>query len=116
MVRVFSQYVSVKSILLMGLESILIVVSLVLAAKLRFWNQPVEFLLCTSSRGFLLQAFAALLVLETCCYYSDLYDLNTIRARGEQFVRLVQALGVGCVLLGLLYYTIPGLLVGHGVL
>jgi sugar transferase (PEP-CTERM system associated) len=115
-ISIFNQYVSVKSLLLIGLESVLIIVSLPMAAKLRFWNDPIEFLNCTSSPNFLFENFTVLLVLVTCCYYNDLYDLNAGDARGQEFVRLVQALGVGCVLLGLLYYMNPELLAGDGVL
>jgi sugar transferase (PEP-CTERM system associated) len=116
MIRVFSQYVSLKGVLLLGVESVVIVMSLIFAAKLRFWNDPTEFQRYADSGGFLLQVLTVLIVLETCCYYNDLYDLSVIRPRGEQFLCLAQALGAGCLLLGLLYYLVPGLLVGRGVL
>ncbi len=113
MVRVFNQYVSIKTILLISLESFLIVLSVILGAKFRFWNQPVQFSLHIRSEQFLLEALTVLLVLGTCCYYNDLYDLQVIRVRGQQYIRLAQALGAGCILLGLLYYIVPGLLEGH---
>ena len=116
MIRVFSQFVSLKSLLLIAVESVVIVLSVGLGAKLRFWNDPAQFLLYTDSGSFLLQVLTVLLVLETCCYYNDLYDLSVVRPRGEQFLCLAQALGAGCLLLGLLYCLIPGLLVGRGVL
>jgi sugar transferase (PEP-CTERM system associated) len=116
MSRVFSQDVSIKSLLLIGVESAVIVMSLVLGAKLRFWNDSNEFLLYADSGSFLLQVLTVLVVLETCCYYNDLYDLSVIRPRGEQVLSLAQALGAGCLLLGLLYFLFPGLLVGRGVL
>jgi sugar transferase (PEP-CTERM system associated) len=97
-------------------ESVVIVLSVGLGAKLRFWNDPAQFLLYTDSGSFLMQVLTVLLVLETCCYYNDLYDLSVVRPRGEQFLCLAQALGAGCLLLGLLYCLIPGLLVGRGVL
>jgi sugar transferase (PEP-CTERM system associated) len=115
-IRVFNQYVSIKSLLLMGIESAVIVLSLIAAARLRFWDDPVEFMLYTGGQSFLLQALTVLVVLEVCFYYNDLYDLASVRIRSEQLVRLVQAVGAGCILLGLLYYLVPGLLVGRGVL
>ena len=115
-IRVFSQYVSVKSLLLILVESFVIVLSFVLAAKLRFWDEPDQFLIYAGSTSFLLQVITVLLVLETCCYYNSLYDLSVIRPRSEQFLCLAQALGAGCLLLGLLYYMLPGLLVGGGML
>lgn len=116
MIRVFSQYVSIKSLLLIAIESLIIVMSLVLGAKLRFWNDSAEFLLYAGSGSFLLQVLTVLIVLETCCYYNDLYNLSIVRPRSEQFLCLAQALGAGCLLLSLIYYLIPGLLVGRGVL
>ena len=88
MVRVFNQYVSAKGLLLILLEGLLILVSLVTGAKLRFWDQPAEFFLHIRSEQFLLQSLTVALVLSTCCYYNDLYDLTAIRGRGRQFVRL----------------------------
>jgi sugar transferase (PEP-CTERM system associated) len=116
MIRVFSRYVSLKSLLLIFVESVVIVMSLVLAAKLRFWDDPDQFLLYAGSASFLLQVLTVLIVLEMCCYYNDLYDLSVVRPRGEQFICLAQALGAACLLLGLLYYLFPGLLVGRRVL
>jgi len=116
MIRVFSQYVSLKSFLLIVIESFVIVMSLVLGARLRFWNDSAEFLVYAGSGSFLIQVATVLIVLETCCYYNNLYDLSVVRPRGEQFLCLAQALGAGCLLLGLLYYVVPGLLVGRGVL
>ena len=116
MIRVFSQYVSVKSLLLILVESFVIVLSLVLAARLRFWDEPDQFLIYAGSTTFLLQVITVLFVLEICCYYNSLYDLSIVRSRSEQFLCLAQALGAGCLLLGFLYYLLPGLLVGGRVL
>jgi sugar transferase (PEP-CTERM system associated) len=113
MIRLFNQYVSAKSILLVGLECLLILMSLVLGAKLRFWNRSAEFLTYIRSESFLFQAVTVLLVLGACCYYNDLYDLTAVRARRGQFVRLAQALGAAFILLGLLVYMVPGTLAGH---
>ena len=116
MIRVFSQDVSIKSVMLVAGESIVIVLSMILGARLRFWNDPDQFPLYADSGNFLLQILTVLIVLETCCYYNDLYDLSVARPRGEQVLSLAQALGAGCLLLGVLYLLVPGLLVGRGVL
>ena len=52
--------------------------------------------------SFLLQVVIVLIVLETCCYYNNLYDLSVVRPRGEQFLCLAQALGAGGLVLGFL--------------
>jgi sugar transferase (PEP-CTERM system associated) len=115
-IRVFNLYVSAKSLLLMMLESFLIVASLIGGAKLRFWSDPDSFEFYLNSPSFLLQVLTVLLVFETCCYYNELYDLNVVRVRGQHLVRLAQSLGAGCILLGVLYYFLPWLLLGRGVL
>lgn len=115
MVRIFSQYVSVKSLLLMLLEGTLMIAALVCGAKLRFWNSPVEFGVYTQLPDFGWQALLFVVVFQICFYYGDLYDLNGIQRRHERWIFLGQALGAGCLVLGLVYYAIPGLLIGRGV-
>lgn len=100
----------------MILESMLILISLLVGAKLRFWGDSDAFELYTGSPGFVVQSLVVVVVLGTCSYYNELYNLNIVRIRGEQLTRLAQALGAGCILLGLLYSVVPGLLVGRGVL
>jgi sugar transferase (PEP-CTERM system associated) len=114
--RVFNRYVSAKSALLMAIESSVIMLSIVAAAKLRFWTDLDQFLIYTRSTDFLLQIITVSVVLEMCLYYNDLYDLSASRARSTQVIYLVQAIGAACILLGLIYYVVPGLLVGRGVL
>ena len=100
----------------MMIESSLIMLSVVAAAKLRFWTDLDQFLLYTRSTDFLLQVITVSVVLEMCLYYNDLYDLSVPRARSIQVIYLIQAIGAACILLGLIYYLVPGLLVGRGVL
>jgi sugar transferase (PEP-CTERM system associated) len=114
--RIFNRYVSAKSALLMVIESSLIMLSVVAAAKLRFWADSDEFLIYTRGTAFLLQILTVSVTLEMCLYYNDLYDLSTSRTRSMQAIHLIQAIGAGCILLGLIYYLVPGLLVGKGVL
>jgi sugar transferase (PEP-CTERM system associated) len=116
MIRVFNRYVSPKALFLMLLEGSLIVASLWYAARLRFWADPGAFEAYVDSPGFLLQAVTVALVLGICFYYNDLYDLSLVRVRSEELVRVGQSLGAGCILLGALYYLVPGLLMGKGVL
>jgi sugar transferase (PEP-CTERM system associated) len=100
----------------MAVEGALIVASLWFAAKVRFWTDPLAFDAYIDAPGFLLQAVTVVLVLEICFYYNDLYDLTSVRMRAQQMIQLGQALGSGLILLGILYFLLPGLLVGRGVL
>jgi len=59
-----------------------------------------------------------LLVIAACdlaLYYYDLYDLSMVRRRTILFARLLQALGVACLILAVFYYVDPDLSLGRGV-
>src|ERR1017187_5060009 len=116
MIRIFSQYVSPKSVLLIVLEAGLLVLALVCGVRLRFWNSPSEFAFYTQLPDFAWQGLVFAGIFQICFYYSDLYDLRAIRHRHEELISLGQSLGAGCLLLGLAYFVFPDLLIGRGVL
>ena len=115
MIQVFNQYVSVKGLLLMVVEASLIVLSLVCAVELRFWNNPAEALFYFSLPDFAVQTTVVVFVCMACFYYNDLYDLSTGYSVVEWVLRVEQSLGAASLLLGLLYFMFPGLLLGRGV-
>jgi sugar transferase (PEP-CTERM system associated) len=115
MIQVFNQYVSAKSFVLMVVEASLIVLSLICAVELRFWNNPAEVLLYLSLPDFAVQTTVVVFVCLACFYYNDLYDLSTGYSAVERVLRVEQSLGAASLLLGLLYFMVPGLLLGRGV-
>jgi sugar transferase (PEP-CTERM system associated) len=115
MIRMFNQYVSRRSVLLMLTESVLVGLSLLVAARLRFWNDPAEFAAYTRMPVFGLQVLSTVIVFQLCLYLNELYDLAAIRIRGEQLLRLWESLGASCILLGVLFYIAPVIEVGRGV-
>ena len=115
MIRVFNQYVSGKSLLLIVVEAVLIVLSLICAVKLRFWNSPAEFDVYLTLPVFAGQAAIVVSVCLACFYYNDLYDLSTGYSAVERVLRVEQSLGAACLLLGLFYFLFPGLLLSRGV-
>lgn len=58
-----------------------------------------------------LATFVCLLLL----YFYDLYDYVVMTNRRELLLRLVQALGIAWALLALVFYFVPGMLIGRGV-
>ena len=50
-----------------------------------------------------------------CLYFYDLYNYIVMTNRRELLLRLVQALGIGWILLAILFYFVPPLLIGRGV-
>jgi sugar transferase (PEP-CTERM system associated) len=115
MIRVFNQYVSPKCLLLASLEGLLIVLGFLCGAKLRFWNSPTEFDSYIQLPGFAVQIAAVVIIFQLCFYYSDLYNLQSIRTKAVQFVYLGQSLGTASLILGTLYLLLPSLLPGRGV-
>ena len=57
-----------------------------------------------------------LVIFLVCFYYNELYDLTVVRNRTELTLRLLEAVGAGCILLGIIYFVIPGIQIGRGVL
>jgi FlaA1/EpsC-like NDP-sugar epimerase len=115
MIRIFSQYVSPKSLLLMAIESLLMSLALVCGVFVRFWNEPLEFDSYIQFPDFAVQVVIFVMIFQICFYYSDLYNVHTTRTRYEQLLCVGQSLGAGCLALGLVYYIFPSLLIGRGV-
>src|SRR5229473_927713 len=114
MIRIFNQYVSPKSVLLMFIEGALIALALTCAVRLRFWNNPDEMDVFVHFPEIAIQGLVIVIIVQLCFYYSDLYNLSVLRGRSEQLICLGQSLGSACLVLGALYYIFPGLLIGRG--
>jgi len=54
-----------------------------------------------------LHALIVTVVFQLCLYFFDLYDLKTDNNLPDAFTRITQAFGVGCIVLGFLYYLAP---------
>ena len=115
MFRIFSKFVSPKSLVLVLLEGALIMLALVCAVRIRFWNSQPLFSAYTALPDFAVQGIVFVATLQMCFYYGDLYNLRHTQVRNERMVAVAQALGAGCLLLGTLYYVFPSLLLGRGV-
>jgi len=113
--RIFSKFVSPKSLVLVLLEGALIMLALVCAVRIRFWNSQPLFSAYTALPDFAVQGIVFVATLQMCFYYGDLYNLRHTQVRNERMVAVAQALGAGCLLLGTLYYVFPSLLLGRGV-
>jgi len=114
MIRIFNQYVSPKSVLLMIIEGALIALAILCGVRLRFWNSPDEMEALIHFPDIALQGLVIVIIVQLCFYYSDLYNLSLLRGRSEQLICLGQSLGSACLILGSLYYIFPALLIGRG--
>lgn len=115
MVQVLSQYVSRKAMLLVTAEGILIAAALLFGVKLRFWSDPGAFAFYTMLPDFAVQVLAVMICFQVSFYYNELYEPHAVWRPIERLDRLRQALGLGCVLIGLLYLLFPSLIIGRGV-
>jgi sugar transferase (PEP-CTERM system associated) len=114
MIRIFSQYIAPKNIVRVIVESIVIALALICGVRIRFWNSASGFDSYVTTPDFLSQAIAFVAILQICFYYCDLYGFHTSH-RQEQLISLGQSLGVGCLMLGILYFIFPNLLIGRGI-
>lgn len=114
MIRVLGQYVPFKTVILAITESALVLVSIALAAWVRFGN-------LADTSWYLSRPYAAVqigvpvLICGVCLYYNDLYDLQIVARRAELVVHLMQALGMTALILACLYYSLPDLALDRGV-
>jgi sugar transferase (PEP-CTERM system associated) len=116
MFRIFSHYISPKSLLLMVVEGLLIVLSLICAVRLRFWNDAMERSVYMSLPEFGVQIGLVVVVCLICFYCNDLYDVSAgLNTKTGNILRIEQSVGAACLLLGLLYFLFPGLLLSRGV-
>ena len=113
MFRIFSQYVSAKSFLLLILESILMVLCMMIAVRVRFWNDPIELARYEVWPEFGVQIAVVVLVCLVCFYFNDLYNLKTSDNPVERILRVEQSVGAASLLLGMFYFLFPGMLLSR---
>jgi sugar transferase (PEP-CTERM system associated) len=103
--------IRMRSLALIGIEHLLIVLAVMIAAMIRFDAARIfEQHLYFWWRASLIAA-----VLQVCLHYCDLYDLRTLNDHRGLVVGLIQALGAASLVLALLYYWLPQLIIGRGV-
>ena len=113
MFRIFSQYVSRKTLLFLIADAALITAAIVAGFKLRYFNNPESFRFYTALPDFGYRVLAIIICFQLCSYYNELYSPHTRSSVSDQFFRLSQALGAGCLLLAVLYFMFPALQVGR---
>ncbi|MBB5346994.1 TIGR03013 family PEP-CTERM/XrtA system glycosyltransferase [Desulfoprunum benzoelyticum] len=55
------------------------------------------------------QALIVVIVFQLCLYFFDLYDLSKDTSIPDTVTRITQAFGFGCIILGVIYFVVPGL-------
>jgi sugar transferase (PEP-CTERM system associated) len=104
---IFNKYYPARNIAFIAGEGLLIFFSLVI----------VQFLFDDSTAlrrglyGVLSQALLVTVVFQLCLYFFDLYELRQYLSLLDTATRVTQSFGVGCILLGLIYYVLPVVLI-----
>ncbi len=107
MPTVLNKYYPVRTIVFLLGEGILIFSSLMI----------VDWVMLGSGLFFLdffsnsVRAVQVTLIFQLCLYFFDQYDLRNEISLLNTFIRMTQAFGVGCILLGILYYTVPFMII-----
>jgi sugar transferase (PEP-CTERM system associated) len=103
----FNKYYPVRTLVFFLGEGLLIFFSL-LVVDLVMLGSGFFFLdqLPNSARALLVT-----LVFQLCLYFFDQYDLGNVVSLPNTFTKMTQAFGVGCILLGIVYYSIPFMII-----
>ena len=110
---IFHRFQPLRSRLCFGAEFLLIGGAVFLAAVIRF-----------STKGFLLRkgvpylphACLTALVCQICMYYADLYNFRVGLSERRLYLKLVRSLAVATVVLTVLFYMLPPLMIGRGIM
>ncbi len=110
MLRVFKQYYPIRNLFFVIGEFLMIYGSVLIATRLMFYHET------TLIGGWLyLKALLVAVVCQTCLFYNDLYDFTVIDSYSELGIRLLQALGGAAIFLALVYFILPGAIIGKGI-
>src|SRR5208337_3066575 len=112
--RIGGQRIPGKTLALVLSEGALIGCGLLLATALRLHDLD-ALRQQLSAPGALARYVLVIAACDVALYYYDLYDLSVVRRRTILFARLLQALGIACLILALFYYVDPDLSLGRGI-
>lgn len=116
MLKIGGQRLPSSLLLLLAVDSILVGIGLVFATLVRFsihdFPSSISYLASVQA---LLRFLVVIVVCETSLYFHDLYDFRLIQSSSEGFTRLLQAFGVACVILAMLYFINPEIGLGRGI-
>ncbi|MEA3469520.1 MAG: TIGR03013 family XrtA/PEP-CTERM system glycosyltransferase [Thermodesulfobacteriota bacterium] len=99
----FKKHYPLRNIIFCIGEGSLIFLSFCLVYDIMIGNYLYFYYLSTH----LIQAALVTFIFQLCLYFFDLYDLSRDLSLTETATRMTQAFGLGCIVLGIIYFTIP---------
>lgn len=116
MLKIFSRYIPVKTILLLVTENLWITGTLAILLVLRArYILHDEVNLAELAPELAVKVALITLICQVSLFYNQLYDLSIVNNRRELIIRGLQSFGAAAVILGLLYVIFPALMMGNGV-
>lgn len=97
------------------IEGVLIVLALLCGVTIRFWNQPAELEAIVQFPDFAFRISMIVLIMLVSFYCGNLYSQTIGGRTWRQLFSLAHSLGVGCLILGIIYFFFPQLIIGRGV-
>ena len=113
MIRIFVRRLTTRTFVLVGCDTLLIALAVVVAAYVRLGEAGAREVLILENG--VVKALLIALVSQASLYYADLYDLRHLADRRELFTRMLQALSSASFILAALYFWFPTLIIGRGV-
>ena len=110
--KIFNQYVPLRKLAFILLETVFIMGMVFLGTYLRFLGDSASLF---HYEYLFLKALLIVATVQLSLYYFDLYDLKIFRSNIELTIRLLQSLGLSSIVLAILYYLFPFLIVGRGI-
>jgi len=113
LIKIGAHYVPRRSLILALSESLLLMLSLVLATAVRFHHLSTaqDYL---SHPGNWLRFVFMTLTCQLSLYYSEVYEVRVASNRGLQLVRALAAMGISLVALSIFYYFVPAIRLERG--
>jgi FlaA1/EpsC-like NDP-sugar epimerase len=109
----FSHRMPIRLILALIDDTVLILIAIYLGGYLRFWGEN-HYVVLTGYSFW--KSIVFVLLIQIPFYYFDLYRGKNFRATIKMAVTLLESLTISFLLLSILYYLIPVLAVGRGLL
>ncbi len=112
MLKVFSRYIPLKTIVLMVTENLWITATMTLVSwvRSRYILQEAD----SDIQTLLWKVALITIIFQISLFYYDLYDLSVVDSRLGLTLRAVQSFGSASVALGLLFFVLPDLMIGAG--
>jgi sugar transferase (PEP-CTERM system associated) len=109
MIAILRRSVTLRSFVLIVCETAVILSAVLLAVWIRLGLDDV------ADPDVLWKALLVAAVTQVSLYFADLYDFRVLSDRREIFINAVQGLGAASVILAGLYFWLPSLILGRGV-